>query len=285
MHRVWILITAASLLAWPLHAGAQRGGPDRPGRHEGRDRHRDRGDRGRGERGPGDRRGRGRRLGHRAFRDRAVVTAFAPRSGPPGTVVTIRGRRFDPDASLLFGGRPVRPTRVTLHEITFVVPRRSEGGVIRLRLPNRPDLLVGSFEVGRPPPPPPPRARLREEARRRWAERRRRLAADEAARREVFREREAELARTRAERRRRRRAAVRARFEAEFLDQPATRDELALHARRMARLGRMSRLAAIGLNEALAVRIGVLEQREERRHQRRMDDLRAAFRASRGGTR
>jgi hypothetical protein len=236
---------------------------------------------GRGERA--DRLRAGPNRGRWAFRERAVVTSFWPSSGPPGTLVTIRGQRFDPSVRLVLGGELVRATTVTPTSITFAVPPRSQGGLLLLREPRHPDFVIGTFEVGRPlvRPRPPPRASLREVARRRWLDRRGQLAATEAARLEALRAQEEALRLSRAERQRERRAAVRAEFERAFLDLQATQDELSLHAERGARLERMSRLAEARLDEALGVRIGVLLQREERRHQQRMNDLRAAFRAAR----
>ena len=299
MTRLFIPVVLAGLLAWPTVADAQGGRPQRRGqteRPERGDRGHDRGIRvqpippGQNPRGPGqhiDRRGPDRGVtpprGRRAFRGRAVVTAFSPRSGPPGTAITIHGQRFGPGVALVFGGQPIAPTLVTPTAITFAVPARAQGGVILLRQPNRPDLVVGSFEVGRAVArrSHPRRGDFRDVARRRWTERRAQLAATEAARLEALRAQEEALRNSRAERRRQRLAAMRAELEQDFLSQPATKDELSLHAERMARLERMGRLAEARLQEGLGVRIGILVQREERRHQQRMNDLRAAFAASR----
>lgn len=298
MHRLVISVVAASLLAWPAGADAQAG-RQRDDRHDRGQRGPEHGDRGVRDRpglpapppqdqrmirrpsdhGPSAREA-GPHRGRAAFRERAVVTAFAPRSGPPGTVVTIHGQRFGPGFSLVVGGQPVVPTGVTPTSITFRMPRAMQNGLILLRQPNRPDVMVGTFEVGRAPPPRRARhADFQDVARRRWTERRAQLAATEAARLEALRAQEESLRVSRAERRRRRLAAMRADFEAALLALPAAKDELALHAERIARLDRMSRLAEARLDDRLGVRIDVLRQREEQRHQERMNDIRAAFRA------
>lgn len=198
--------------------------------------------------------------------------------------MTIHGQRFDPDVRVLFGGQPVTPTSVTPTSITFAIPAGSSGGLIQVRYPNLPDLVAGAFEVAEAAAPPVviPVDTWRAEARRRWAERRAQLAATEAARLAALAAREETLRTTRAERRLQRLAAMRAEFEENFLAQEAAREELALHAERTARIGRMERLADARAAEALAVRIGILMQRETQRHQQRMDDLRAALAAAGG---
>jgi hypothetical protein len=195
--------------------------------------------------------------------------------------VTIHGQRFNPDVRVFFGGQPVTPSSVTPTSITFAVPASSTGGLIQVRYPNMQDLVVGSFEVAQAVAPPVviPMDTWRDEARRRWAERRALLAATEAARLAALAAQEEARRATRAERRLQRLAAMRAEFEQAFLAEEAAKEELALHAERTARIGRMERVADARIAEDLAVRIGVLMQRETQRHQRRMDDLRAALAA------
>jgi hypothetical protein len=223
------------------------------------------------------------------FRERAVVSNFGPRQGPPGTEVTIRGRGLDRDVALSFGGRELRPRRVTPTAVTFVVPPQSTSGPILFRPRGAPDVVVGMFEVT---PQPPPRMRRderramrRAEAERRWRERQATLAATEAARWEALRREEERLRQTREERRRRRVLELHGRFDRAFLAQPAVMDELALHAERIARLDRMQRLADVEKNTRLAVRVQVLRAEEEERHQARMADLRALYRPVRRGIR
>ena len=62
-----------------------------------------------------------------------------------------------------------------------------------------------------------------------------------------------------------------------LLAQEDVRVELALHAERSARLERMQRLAEAGDYGSLAVRIRMLMEYEDARHQQRMDDLKAAY--------
>ena len=91
---------------------------------------------------------------HRRKKPAARVTAsdFTPHSGGVGTAVTIRGRGFTPETRVVFGGRPVRPDRVTPTAITFAVPARYGDGAIVVRHPGvARDIDLGSFAVITPP--------------------------------------------------------------------------------------------------------------------------------------
>ncbi len=69
-----------------------------------------------------------------------------------------------------------------------------------------------------------------------------------------------------------------------MLAQEDVRVELALHAERSARLERMQRLAEAGDYGSLAVRIRMLMEYEDARHQQRMDDSQGRVRAPLKGT-
>jgi len=209
-----------------------------------------------------------------------LVTDFWPRQGPAGTEVTIQGRRFTPDMLIDFGGQAIRPSRSDDSLLTFVVPRARGAALIMLRRPGRRDVPVGSFAVSTRDPNRE-RERWREERRRAaerwWMERQRRLARSEAAREAALRAEEDRLARERERRRIARRAALRARWDRQLLLREDVRAELALHAERSARLDRMLRLAESGEYGRLVVRIRLLVDYEDSRHQQRMDDLKAAY--------
>jgi hypothetical protein len=208
------------------------------------------------------------------------VIDFWPREGAVGTEITIQGRRFTPETEVLFGDAVIPTTRRAENLLTFVVPRSRGQALISLRGAGWRDVPVGIFEVsGRNAERE--RERWREERRREaerwWAERQRNIARDEAEREQALRAEEERMAREREERRRERRERLRARWEQRLLAYPDVRAELALHAERSARLERMSRLAEAGDYGPLVVRIRVLIEYEDARHQQRMDDLKAAF--------
>jgi len=77
------------------------------------------------------------------------VTSWAPRSGPVGTDVTLRGTGLNRrGVSVLVGGRRVRPRRAGRGFLTVVIPRRPGDGRLVVRHPEMADdLVVGTFEV------------------------------------------------------------------------------------------------------------------------------------------
>lgn len=209
-----------------------------------------------------------------------IVTDFWPREGAVGTEVTIKGRRFTRETQVVFGDQPVRTNFRDSNLVTFVVPRSRGGELISLRGAGWREVPVGVFQVSNRDAERE-RERWREQSRREaerwWAERQRQLARDAAERERLLREEEARLEREREKRRRERRERLRARWEQRLLAQADVRAELALHAERIARLERMSRLAEAGDYGSLVVRVRFLMEYEDARHQRRMDDLKAAF--------
>jgi hypothetical protein len=214
--------------------------------------------------------------------DAPVISGFAPRSGPAGTDVTIRGRNLDAAGlEVVVGGQVVKPTRSSARAITFKVPKRVEDGTIVLRRSRRPNVVVGTFEVAKKRPQR--RAKRYEDHRKQaeiqWKSRRKELARAEAERLAELRRQEEELQRSREERRRQRAAALAAAHERQLRAQADVQAELALNAERTARLDRMLRLAEAHDDGRLVVRIRVLQRQEADRHEQRMNDLRLAFRS------
>jgi hypothetical protein len=226
--------------------------------------------------GPPPRRGHGKRF----HRDTATVQSFWPREGPPGTSVTIRGERLSSELQLVFGEQIVKPARITGSALTFKVPRGEGESLIVLRQPGRRDLVVGRFEVTKSARAVR-RDQRREEQRRlaeqQWLDSQKKLPKAKPDRHAALRAYEEQLAREREQRRAARIAAMRAQWERQFLAQGEVQAELSLHAERRARLARMLRLAEADDHGKLVIRIRVLIQAEDRRHEQRMADLRAAF--------
>jgi hypothetical protein len=209
-----------------------------------------------------------------------IVIDFWPRQGSIGTEVTIQGRRFGRGLEVVFDDQVLTPSRRDDNLLTFKVPRHRGNARVALRVNGWRDLPVGNFDVsGRDWQRE--RERLREqrrlEAQRWWEQRQRKIATNAAAREEALRLEEARLAHERQARRSKRAAELRARWEQRLLSQEDVRVELALHAERSARLDRMLRLAEAGDYGSLGVRIRVLMEYEDARHQQRMDDLKAAY--------
>ena len=80
------------------------------------------------------------------------VKSWAPKTGPVGTKIVIEGRGFSRSTTVLFGGRVIRPRRITASEIWVIVPKQYGNGEIVLR--NRGygnDYQVGTYDVVTPP--------------------------------------------------------------------------------------------------------------------------------------
>ncbi|MGE0397335.1 MAG: IPT/TIG domain-containing protein [Kofleriaceae bacterium] len=253
----------------------------RPGRWEQRD--------GRWVRTPGDWFDRGA-IDHRRRSwkfERPVVSNYWPAKGKPGARVVIRGKNFPKDAVVVWGGKEIRGVKVEDDQLRFVVPNDATSGLISVRVGRGRDLAVGTFEVAASFDAEAERRRMEEEARKKaeaeWAERRKQLAKDRAAREAAVRQRWEERAANRQQRRAERLAQIRARYAAAFLADEETQAEMNLHAQRIAELERMADVAEIKADTKLGVRIDVLRQREDQRHEDRMAALDAAFRA--GGAR
>jgi hypothetical protein len=213
--------------------------------------------------------------------DRPTVSSYWPVKGKIGSRITIRGRNFPGDTSVLWGGTQINGARVTPDEITVMVPPGATSGTLSLRTGGRRELLIGNYEVAADYDAAAEEARLAEEARKKaeraWAERQRALAKDRAARQAAYEQYLEERARTREQRRADRLREVRSRWQAAFIADPATQDELTLHAQRTAELNRMREIAELSSNGKLVIRIGVAQSREEERHTARMTALQDSF--------
>ncbi len=218
--------------------------------------------------------------------ERPVVSNYWPNKGKVGAKVVIRGKNFPKNASVLWAGKEIRGVKVTDEEMRFVVPNDATSGLIAVRAGGQ-TLLVGNFEVAPDYDAEAERKRLEEEARKKaeaeWAARQKQLAKDRAAREKAVLDRWNERVSTREQRRAETLAQIRARYAAAFLASPETQDEMNLHAQRIAELVRMADVAEIKADTKLGVRVDMLREREEQRHEERMAALDAAFRA--GGAR
>jgi hypothetical protein len=213
---------------------------------------------------------------------RPRVSDFWPRQGPAGTQITIQGARFSPEFDLVVDGKVVFQKKVRENQITFKAPQGAGEKTISLRRPGgRRDIPVGVFTVVTAGTRTDDRARWRKEwrarAEERWKARQRELARTEAERLEALRVEEERLRRERDRRRREYRDSLRKKWEQAFLADEEVRTELQLHAERSARLSRLLRLAEAGNHGSLVVRIHVMTENENARHERRMTDLKASF--------
>jgi hypothetical protein len=71
---------------------------------------------------------------------------FAPKAGTVGTLVTIDGRGFSRNTTVLVGGVAVKPRAISATQITFAIPARHGNGLIALRT-GRAERALGTFEV------------------------------------------------------------------------------------------------------------------------------------------
>jgi hypothetical protein len=209
-----------------------------------------------------------------------VVSGFSPLYGTPGTEVTIRGRNFGPNMKVRYEGEEV-PAKVAADAIVFVVPKGKENGRGLIVIEGgRRRLVVGQFDATRKWDAKERKriaAEMRQRAEAAWKQRQAALAKDREARRAALEARERELAQTRAERRRERVEALRGKWEERFLAAEDAQVEIALHAERMARLDRMRRLAEADDRGNLVIRIDVAIERENQRHDLRMEAIKASF--------
>lgn len=189
-----------------------------------------------------------------------LINGMSPESGVAGTTVTIRGTGFTVGTMIVYGGQLIAPTVIKPKRIKFEIPRGAVDGKVKLRVPGmRRALAVGSFEVDEPD----------------YREHRRRPVYAP----EVF---ETGWAKNRSLRRARRIDGLRGRWNRRFLVSPQVQRELNLHGRRIARLERMKRLARAYQRPRLARRIKAAIRHENRRHARKMNNLRARLAFSAG---
>ncbi|MBX3160590.1 MAG: YXWGXW repeat-containing protein [Deltaproteobacteria bacterium] len=215
--------------------------------------------------------------------ERPVIGSYFPQKGKVGARVVIRGKNLPPDAQVLWAGAPVAGARVTATNVTFTVPAGAASGPLSLRIGRR-ELPIGAFEVAADYDAIAAQKAAEEEARKAAeaaaAARLKELqaaAADAAARRAAIQRAIDARAASRDRRREERIAAVRAKWEAAFLSDADTRDELVLHAQRVANLARLREVAELTANRGALVRIELAFKHEDVRHDDRMAALKAAF--------
>jgi len=218
--------------------------------------------------------------------ERPVVSSYWPARGKEGARVTIRGKNFPSDSTVIWGGNAIKAAKVSADQIVFQVPPGVASGLIVVRMGHGRDMPVGTFEVAAAYDAEAEAKKLEEERRKQaeaqWAERMKQLAKDRAAREAAWRQREEERETTREQRRAERAAALRAKWDRAFLSDQETQDELTLHAQRVAELVRMREVAELASNGKLAVRAQIAQGREDERHEQRMAALKAAF-GTKGG--
>jgi hypothetical protein len=213
--------------------------------------------------------------------ERPTVSSYWPTRGKPGTRITIHGVNFPADAKVVFAGAPVLGAKVEPDKIVFEVPKDAASGDIALDRGHGRPLPVGSFEVKAGFDPAAEQKRIdddrRKQAEAQWAGRQKDLAKDRAAREAAVRKQEDELEGSRDHRREQRAAEIRAKWDAAFLADPDTQDELTLHAQRVAELTRMKEMADLSADAKLGVRIDLATQKENDRHDQRMTALHTSF--------
>jgi 7-keto-8-aminopelargonate synthetase-like enzyme len=147
------------------------------------------------------------------------------------------------------------------------------------------DLIVGNYEVANYDADADARridSERQAAAQAAWSAQQARYAKDEAARRAAIDQHWQEMDANREQRREQRIQEIRAKWQAAFLSDPDTQDELTLHAQRVAELTRAKDVATVNNNQKLGVRIDVALAKENDRHEQRMSALQTAF-SSRGG--
>jgi len=218
--------------------------------------------------------------------DRPTVSSYWPTKGKAGTKVTIRGVMFPMDASVLFNGKKVLGALVTPEKIQFGIPGDATSGDIAIDRGHGRPLAVGTFDVAAGFDPVAEQKKLDDERRKaaeaQWAEQQKKWAKDRAARETAFHQHEQELATTREQRREQREKELREKWNAAFLADADTQDELTLHAQRVADLERMKDVASLSADAKIGVRIDLATQRENDRHTQRMASLEAAFKTKGG---
>jgi len=216
--------------------------------------------------------------------DRPTVSSYWPAKGKAGSRVVIRGRNFDPDTKVMWGPDEVRAVRVKDDRIELEVPASATSATILLRARGR-DLIVGNYEVANYDADADARridSERQAAAQAAWSAQQARYAKDEAARRAAIDQHWQEMDANREQRREQRIQEIRAKWQAAFLSDPDTQDELTLHAQRVAELTRAKDVATVNNNQKLGVRIDVALAKENDRHEQRMSALQTAF-SSRGG--
>ena len=217
--------------------------------------------------------------------DRPTVSSYWPDKGKAGARVTVRGRNFSQDTRVMWGPDEVRAAKVRDDEIEFRVPDNAQSATILLKGPGGRDLIVGNFEVANYDADADAKrieAERQAAAQAAWTASQAKMAHDAAARQADMDRRWNELEGNREQRRQQRVQEIRAKWQAAFLGDADTQDELTLHAERVAHLTRAKDVASLNNNQKLAIRIDIAFAKENDRHDRRMASLQSAFSAKGG---
>ncbi len=191
-----------------------------------------------------------------------TVLSYAPLTGPAGTTVTVVGRNFEAGTYVTYDGKLLAPSLITNRKLEFAIPAGASDGVISIRGPSaRAATTVGAFDVVTPKPAPTWGVNVNANAS--WRVR--------------FDSSERERVQSRRGRRANRAKQYQQRWRRAFLRDTKTQAELTLHARRIAKLERMKRIATARDNARLARRIDIAIKRENLRHDRKMTQLEQAF--------
>ncbi|MBV8760379.1 MAG: IPT/TIG domain-containing protein [Deltaproteobacteria bacterium] len=219
--------------------------------------------------------------------DRPTVSSYWPTKGKAGSKVVIHGMYFPAEASVLVNGKKLTGAVVAPTTIEFLIPGDVTGTAdIAIDRGHGRPLQVGSFDVDAGFDWAAEQQRIdddrRKHAEAEWSEQQKTWAKDRAAREAAFHQREQELEQTRDHRREKRMEEIRAKWNASFLADADTQDELTLHAQRLAELARMKDVASVSGDAKLGVRITVAQQKENDRHAQRMAALETAFKTKGG---
>jgi hypothetical protein len=208
--------------------------------------------------------------------ERPVVSSYWPSKGEPSTKVVIRGENFAPDTSVMWGTTEISGAHVAPSEITFTVPKDAKSGRIVLHHGHS-DLAVGTFEIAHLDAAEAKRVETDREhaAETAWKERQKAIAKDRTARDAELTKQEHDLEASRDQRREKEATEVRSKWQQPSLYDPDIQAELTLHAKRVADLERMDRLATARADGKLVIRIQVATAKENDRHQQRMTTLQA----------
>jgi hypothetical protein len=213
--------------------------------------------------------------------ERPTISSYWPIKGKPGTRVTIKGLNIPNDASVVFDGKRVMGAMIKPTLVAFQIPNDATDGKIAIHMDHGRDLPVGAFEVKAGYDAEAEAKKLEAErqkaAQAAWAAQQAKLAKDRAARQAAIEQREQEMEANREQRREQRVAEIRAKWQAAFLADPNTQDELTLHAQRIADLTRMKDMAELTADAKIGVRIDIATQKENDRHEQRMQALHDAF--------
>jgi hypothetical protein len=216
--------------------------------------------------------------------DRPTVSSYWPDKGKAGSRVVVHGRNFSQETRVMWGPDEVRAAKVQDDRIEFRVPDSATSATIILKNGGR-DLIVGNFEVANYDADADAR-RIETErqaaAQAAWTASQSRMAKDAAARQAALDQHWNELDGNREQRRQQRVQEIRAKWQAAFLGDPDTQDELTMHAERVAELTRAKDVAGVTNNQKLGIRIDIALAKENDRHDQRMASLQTGFSAKGG---